>query len=299
MPAQSFPPGAFRPRRAYPAGPCVSQPSFPLSPPPAAGPVTPCVRLCRLDADGVCEGCLRSGAEIAQWSRLDDPARRRLMETVVATRVRERFGFLAQLREHAPLGRVLYPLQQPPTADGWNRPELDDLLPASPPPAEAAVLVGLVPRGDAGTQVLLTRRTDALRHHGGQVSFPGGRVEASDAGVLGAALRESHEEIALESRQVAPLGYLDPFLTISGFRVTPVVAAIDPGFVPRPHPGEVAEVFEVPFEYLMSPSHLHKVEMDFRGRVRGVLEYDWPGQRIWGATAAILYNLRRRLEEVT
>ncbi len=132
----------------------------------------------------------------------------------------------------------------------------------------------------------------------GKVSFPGGRVEREDAGALGAALRESHEEIALEGRKVAPLGYLDPFLTVSGFRVTPVVAAIDPDYVPRPHPGEVAEVFEVPLDFLMAASHLHhKVEIDFRGRRRSVLEYDWPGQRIWGATAAILYNLRRRLEE--
>lgn len=96
---------------------------------------------------------------------------------------------------------------------------------------------------------------------------------------------------------MVPLGYLDPFLTVSGFRVTPVVAAIDPDYVPRPHPGEVAEVFEVPFDYLMSAAHLRQVEMEFRGRPRSVLEYDWPGQRIWGATAAILYNLRRRLEE--
>ena len=177
-------------------------------------------------------------------------------------------------------------LTLPPEAAALPRTGLD----------QAAVLLPLVER-DSGLHLLLTRRSSQLRHHGGQVSFPGGRVERDDAGVLGAALRESHEEIALAAVQVAPLGYLDPFLTVSGFRVTPVVAVIDPDYVPQPHPDEVAEVFEVPFEFLMSASHLHQVEMEFRGRRRSVLEYDWPGQRIWGAIAAILYNLRRRLEE--
>jgi predicted Fe-S protein YdhL (DUF1289 family)/8-oxo-dGTP pyrophosphatase MutT (NUDIX family) len=268
--------------------------------PPASGsavPSSPCVRVCRIDGDGLCRGCLRTGEEIALWSRLDESERCRLMKTVLADRARARFGFLDRLAERERVSGVLHPLRQPPPGEGWNRSELDDLLSPGVVPAEAAVLVGLVPRADVGTQVLLTRRTDALRHHGGQVSFPGGRVERGDAGVLGAALRESHEEIALDERQVAPLGYLDPFLTVSGFRVTPVVAVIDPDYVPRPEPGEVAEVFEVPFEFLMSASHLHQVEMDFRGRRRSVLEYDWPGQRIWGATAAILYNLRRRLEQ--
>ncbi|WP_372015043.1 CoA pyrophosphatase [Pseudoxanthomonas sp. 10H] len=262
-----------------------------------ASPSTPCVRVCRIDGDGLCRGCLRTGDEIARWGRLDEHERRRLMDTELAGRARARYRFLDGLAERERIGRVLHPLRHPPQGEGWNRAELEGLLPAQAGIAEAAVLVGLVPRRDAGTQVLLTRRTDALRHHGGQVSFPGGRVERDDAGVLGAALRESHEEIALEDRQVAPLGYLDPFLTVSGFRVTPVVAAIDPDYVPRPHPDEVAEVFEVPFQFLMSAANLHQVEMEFAGRRRSVLEYDWPGQRIWGATAAILYNLRRRLEE--
>ena len=273
---------------------------FPPAHPPAeasAAPSSPCVRVCRIDGDGLCRGCLRTGDEIARWSRLDESQRQRLMETVLADRARARYRFLDGLAERERVSGVLHPLRHPPQGKGWNRSELDGLLPADAPIAEAAVLVGLVPRTDAGTQVLLTRRTDALRHHGGQVSFPGGRVEREDAGVLGAALRESQEEIALDVSQVAPLGFLDPFLTISGFRVTPVVAVIDPDYVPRPHPGEVAEVFEVPFEFLMSASHLHQVEMEFRGRRRSVLEYDWPGQRIWGATAAILYNLRRRLEQ--
>ncbi|MFL7980808.1 NUDIX hydrolase, partial [Xanthomonas vasicola] len=84
----------------------------------------------------------------------------------------------------------------------------------------------------------------------------------------------------------------------SGFRVTPVVAVIDPAFVAVPQPDEVADVFEVSLAYLMDPDNLRSVELEFRGRPRRVLEYDWPGHRIWGATAAILLNLRRRLEQV-
>ncbi|WP_425501224.1 CoA pyrophosphatase [Pseudoxanthomonas suwonensis] len=267
--------------------------SVPIDPP---APSSPCIGLCRLDGDGLCEGCLRSGAEIGAWSRMDEAQRRHLMEDVLRHRQLQRQAFLQRLHERSGLRRVLHPLRQPPREPGWNREELHDLLLPDHQPAEAAVLVGLVPR-DEGTRVLLTLRTDGLRHHGGQVSFPGGRIEASDRGVLGAALRESHEEIALPVGQVAPLGYLDPLLTISGFRITPVVAAIDPDFNPRPEPGEVAQVFEVPLDYLMEPSRLRHIDMDYRGRTRTVLEYDWPGQRIWGATAAILYNLRRRLEE--
>ena len=278
---------------------------FPVRFPPATdpaqelrqAPVSPCLRLCRIGEDGLCAGCLRSLDEIARWSRMDEAERRRMIDDVLAGRERERYGFLERLPGRARLDAALYPLRQPPAGEGWNRAELIDLFPPATVLAEAAVLVGLVPRGEAGTQVLLTRRTAALRHHAGEVSFPGGRVEAGDAGVLGAVLRESDEEIALDAGQVVPLGYLDPLTTITGFRVTPVVAVIDPDYVPRPDPGEVDEVFEVPFEFLMAPSNLRQVQVQYNGRPRHLLEYDWPGHRIWGATAAILYNLRRRLEQ--
>lgn len=228
--------------------------------------------------------------------RMSEEERRRVMADELPSRSRRALAFAEQLQGRARLQQALMPLRDAPLGPGWNRSELEDLLPPGPP-VEAAVLAGLVPRAQ-GTQVLLTRRTEGLRNHGGQVGFPGGRIEKSDRNPLAAALRESDEEIALAQGQVLALGYLDPFITITGFRVTPVVAVVDPGFVPRPEPGEVAEVFEVPLDYLMDPANLQQVEIEHRGRIRHVLEYNWPGQRIWGATAAILYNLRRRLEQV-
>ncbi|MBD9537091.1 MAG: CoA pyrophosphatase [Stenotrophomonas sp.] len=257
---------------------------------------SPCIGVCALDAEGLCRGCWRTGNEIGSWMRMSESERRGLMEQVLPGRARQAASFAERLAGRDRLQQALLPLTRVPAGPGWNRSELEDLLPPGPP-VEAAVLAGLVPRAQ-GTQVLLTRRTEALRNHGGQVGFPGGRMEKRDRNPLAAALRESDEEIALPSQQVLALGYLDPFITISGFRVTPVVAVVDPDFVPRPEPGEVAEVFEVPLDYLMDPANLRHVDVEHRGRVRHVLEYTWPGQRIWGATAAILYNLRRRLEHV-
>ena len=256
--------------------------------------LSPCIGVCTVGTGGLCLGCWRSTDEIARWSLLNDEERQHLMDHVLPER--ERQAVHAALPERAILQRALYPLDRIPGGQGWNHDELADLL---PPGAlrEAAVLVGLVPH-DAGTAVLLTRRTDDLRHHGGQVSFPGGGIDRFDAGVVAAALRESREEIALPGSLVEPLGFLDPFTTISGFRVTPVVAVIDRGYVARPNPAEVAEVFEVPLAYLMAPGNLRRVELDYKGRRRAVLEYDWPGQRIWGATASILSNLRQRLQAV-
>jgi 8-oxo-dGTP pyrophosphatase MutT (NUDIX family) len=201
------------------------------------------------------------------------------------------------------LRAVLHPTHAPPAGPGWNHADLEGLLPPAPL-REAAVLVGLVARrGD--WQVLLTRRTDALRHHAGQVSFPGGRIEPGDADPIAAALRESHEEIGLAASQASPVGFLDPLCTITGFRVLPLVAMVDPEFVPAPDPGEVAEVFEVPLDYLLDPANLNAFDMTSLsgrpipdGRPRRVLEFvdrGNPRQRIWGATAAILLNLRERI----
>jgi len=194
------------------------------------------------------------------------------------------------------LPRALHPLATPPQGDGWNLPELIDLLPdhgASLRPA--AVLVGLVDRGD-GLQVLLTRRTEALRHHAGQISFPGGRIEGSDASPIAAALREANEEVGLQPQDVEPLGYLDPFVTITGFHVFPVVARVAAAFSPVIDPSEVAEAFEAPFDFLMAPANERRFDVDYRGGRRTLVEFLFNEHRIWGATAAMLVNFRDRLQ---
>lgn len=200
------------------------------------------------------------------------------------------------------LQRVLHPLEAVPEGRGWNLDELEGLVAADARQVEAAVLVGLLPRED-GLGVLFTRRTEALRHHAGQVSFPGGRVESGDVGPLAAALREANEEIGLLPSQVQPLGWLDPLMTITGYRVLPAVALLSPAFVARPDPGEVAEIFEAPLAHLLAPDTLRRVDIEFAGRTRQVFEIrqragEPPSRRIWGATASILSNLRDRLEQL-
>ncbi len=207
-------------------------------------------------------------------------------------------GAPGALPEHfSRIAAALHPLHGVPTDIGWNRDEVADLLPPDAIQVEAAVLVGLVPRGD-GLNVLLTRRTDSLRNHAGQVSFPGGRIEATDPDAASAALREAGEEIGLLPSQALPLGFLDPLVTITGFRVLPLVAGIATDYVAVPDPREVDTVFEVSLEYLLNPTNLGHHVIQYRGRERRVLEYRYPGQRIWGATASMLLNFRQRLEAI-
>src|SRR5688572_22583003 len=156
-----------------------------------------------------------------------------------------------------------------------------DLIPSQP--QSAAVLIPIVDRGDR-LAVLLTQRATALRHHAGQISFPGGRVEAGDASLLEAALREAEEEIGLERRYIEVVGYLPDHFVVSGFRVTPIVAFVQPGFTLRLDTTEVTDAFEVPLEHLLDAAN-HKA----RRRTIGANEFEvydipWTDKSIWGAT---------------
>jgi 8-oxo-dGTP pyrophosphatase MutT (NUDIX family) len=195
------------------------------------------------------------------------------------------------------LPRALHPIDAPPGGPGWNLEDLADLLPAEPL-RPAAVLVGLVDRSD-GPAVLLTRRHEQLRHHAGQIAFPGGRIEPSDTGAVAAALREAAEEVGLRADHAQAVGFLDPFVTITGFHVIPVVARVDPAFVPVADPHEVDEVFEAPLAFLLDPANERQFTAMVNGRERRIVEMQFGTYRIWGATAAMLVNFRRRLEATT
>jgi 8-oxo-dGTP pyrophosphatase MutT (NUDIX family) len=195
------------------------------------------------------------------------------------------------------LRRAVRALDDPPTMPGWNAAELADVLEPDVPRREAAVLVPFVRRAEA-LSMLFTRRTDDLRTHAGQVSFPGGGIESGDVDAVAAALRETREETGIAPALVEPFGFLDSFETVSGYRVTPVVGFVSGDYVSAPDPTEVAEVFEVPVDYVFAPGRLIKQRIEWRGRLRDIYEFDWEGRRVWGATASMLLNLLQRLERV-
>lgn len=165
-------------------------------------------------------------------------------------------------------------------------------------PTGAAVLLPLVER-DEGLTLLLTRRTDHLRDHAGQISFPGGRVEPEDDGPVATALRETEEEIGLPRGRIHVIGQLPVYSTVTAFQVTPVVALVEPGFTLALDDFEVAEAFEVPLAFLMNPAHHRHHRFEFAGTERRFLSMPWQGPEreyfIWGATAAMLRNFYRLL----
>lgn len=161
-------------------------------------------------------------------------------------------------------------------------------------PRLAAVLVPLVPR-DGAVHVLFTQRASHLRDHSGQIAFPGGKIDPADASPLAAALREAEEEIGLEPSRVRPLGYLDPYLSGTGFLVTPVVAFIDPPFTLALNHHEVSEVFEVPLGFLMDPARHEMHAREWKGRQRRYYAIPFGERYIWGVTAGIVRNLYERL----
>jgi 8-oxo-dGTP pyrophosphatase MutT (NUDIX family) len=169
-----------------------------------------------------------------------------------------------------------------------------DLNPGMTPPSTAlrpaAVLVPLIDRAE-GMSVLLTQRTQHLSAHAGQISFPGGRIEESDADATEAALRETEEEVGLLREHVTVIGRLDTYVTGTGFEITPVVGIVTAPFSLAIDPFEVAEVFEVPLSFILDPTNHRRTTRDFEHRTRNFFVLPFENRNIWGATAGMLVNL--------
>lgn len=158
---------------------------------------------------------------------------------------------------------------------------------------EAAVLVAVTDRAEPG--LILTVRREHLRTHAGQISFPGGRLDPGED-AFAAALREAEEELGLPPENVKIWGAADPYRTVTGFTVTPIVGLVSPDLPLAPHEPEVADWFEVPLSFVLDPANQQRMSAEFQGQTRQYYQIDWQGRRIWGATAAMLVNLSRRLE---
>ena len=175
-----------------------------------------------------------------------------------------------------------------------------DLNPGETPPSAAlrpaAVLVPLIEH-KSGWAVLLTQRTAHLSAHAGQISFPGGRIEAADADAVAAALRETEEEVGLARANVSVVGRLDTYITGTGFEITPIVGIVAPPYTLTIDPYEVAEAFEVPLSYVLDPRNHNRTERESAGRTRVFFVLPYEGRNIWGATAGMLVNLAEILNQ--
>ena len=158
----------------------------------------------------------------------------------------------------------------------------------------AGVLIPVIERV-AGLSVLLTQRSADLKHHAGQVSFPGGRMEEHDADVVQTALRETHEEVGIPPQAIDVVGYLPPMPTVTGYAVTPVVGLVSADVPLRIDRTEVEYAFEVPLAFLLDRRNERALERVYEGRRIPTVEFHYEGERIWGATAHILVELRRIL----
>jgi len=185
--------------------------------------------------------------------------------------------------------RALHP--EPPVADAAGDHTLNpDLLLDPATYKDAAVLIPVVAH-ETGVTVVLTQRTAHLSAHAGQIAFPGGRIDPGDASAAAAALREAEEEIGLERGRVSIIGYLGPYLSRTGYRISPVLGRVAPPFSPVLNAAEVAETFEVPLAFLMNPANHMRAERTFYGRQRYFYEMPYEGRYIWGVTAGIIRQL--------
>ena len=181
---------------------------------------------------------------------------------------------------------------EPLRGDHELTPEFRAVVAALPVRA-AAVLIPVIAREQPS--VLLTLRSAHLPNHAGQIAFPGGKIDPHDAGPLDAALREAQEEVGLDRALVSPLGYLDPYLSRTGFRIVPVVGLVQPDFGLTLNPGEVDEAFEVPLGFLMSPANHMRESREWLGLMRTFHAMTYEKRRIWGITAGILRSLYERV----
>ncbi len=157
----------------------------------------------------------------------------------------------------------------------------------------AAVLIAVIERDEP--MVLLTQRTAHLKQHAGQIAFPGGKSDATDASPLTAALREANEEVGLAPSAVEPLGYLDVYMTTLGYRIVPVVARVRPGFTLTLNPGEVEDAFEVPLSFMMEVSNHQTHSREWQGMMRSYYAIPFGDRYIWGVTAGIFRNLQQKV----
>jgi 8-oxo-dGTP pyrophosphatase MutT (NUDIX family) len=178
--------------------------------------------------------------------------------------------------------------------ESWNKSDEDlneraRLLPDHFNPVPAAVLIGIVER-QSELFLILTQRTETLKKHAGQIAFPGGRIDQGET-ALAAALREASEEIALDRQFVEPLGFLDGYLTVTGYLIKPVVAFVRPGFSTAAQAGEVADIFEVPLAFFSDRANARVDTREFNGIVRRYFVYPYEQRYIWGATAGMLKSM--------
>jgi 8-oxo-dGTP pyrophosphatase MutT (NUDIX family) len=159
---------------------------------------------------------------------------------------------------------------------------------------DAAVLIPVVAR-EPQASVILTERTPHLSAHAGQIAFPGGKIDPEDEGPAAAAIREAGEEIGLDRRVIQPVGFLDPYLTRTGFRIVPVVARVEPDHRLVLNPHEVGSVFEVPLAFLMDPANHRQGSREFLGKLRYFYEMPFGERYIWGVTAGIIRGLYERM----